>query len=72
MRERKPYQKEKCRVRNLLKLNDMKKNQEITKEFAMEKAKRFGLEQEVAFAIKTGCSPKEALQEWDLWDYDED
>lgn len=50
----------------------MKKNHEITKEFAMEKAKRFGLEQEVAFAIKTGCSPKEALQEWDLWDYDED
>lgn len=38
----------------------------ITKEEALEIARRHHLEAEVEEAMKYGCSPEEALEEWDL------
>ena len=38
----------------------------ITKEEALAIARKHNLETEVAEAMKYGCSPEEALEEWDL------
>ena len=38
----------------------------ITKEEALEIARKHNLEAEVREAMKNGCSPEEALAEWDL------
>ena len=38
----------------------------ISKENAIKIAKENGLEYEVLQSIKAGCTPNEALREWDL------
>lgn len=38
----------------------------VTKEEALAIARKYNLETEVAQAMKYGCSPEEALEEWDL------
>ena len=40
-----------------------------TKEEALERAKEFGLYDEVATAMGFGLSPNEALQDWDIYPY---
>jgi len=37
-----------------------------TREEALKRAAEFGLEREVATAMEHGCTPDEALQEWDI------
>lgn len=44
----------------------------ISKEDAIRIAKENGLEEEVTSLIDEGCTPIEALEEWDLVDYDTD
>ena len=39
----------------------------FTKEEAMEIAKKHHMEQEVTVAVEHGCTPDEALQEWDIY-----
>lgn len=41
----------------------------FTKEEALERAKEFGLYDEVATAMGFGLSPDEALQDWDIYPY---
>lgn len=41
-------------------------HQQMTKENAIKIAKENGLEYEVLQSIKAGCTPQEALREWDL------
>ena len=41
-----------------------------TKETALSIAKEHELDAEVLMAIKHGCTPDEALQEWDIYPYD--
>ena len=43
----------------------------FTREEALEIARKYKLESEVAVAMKHGCNPDEALQEWDLYPYNE-
>lgn len=43
----------------------------FTRDEALAIAKDFGLESEVTEAIKHGCNPDEALQEWDIYPYDD-
>lgn len=43
----------------------------FTKEEAVKIASKYHLENEVLTAMKHGCSPDEALQEWDLYKFDE-
>ena len=38
----------------------------VTKKEALEIARKHNLEAEVREAMKNGCSPEEALAEWDL------
>ena len=38
----------------------------VTKEEALEIARGHNLEPEVREAMRNGCSPEEALEEWDL------
>lgn len=40
-----------------------------TKEEALERAKEFGLDDEVSTAMGFGLSPDEALEEWDIYPY---
>ena len=40
-----------------------------TRAEALAIAKRYNLEKEVIEAMKHGCTPDEALQEWDLYEY---
>lgn len=42
------------------------KIQQINTEKAIQIAKENGLEYEVLQSIKAGCTPQEALREWDL------
>jgi len=42
----------------------------FTKEEALEIAKEHELDAEVMMAIKHGCTPDEALQEWDIYPYE--
>ena len=49
-----------------LRNNSMK---HYTKEEALERAKEFGLYDEVATAMGFGLSPNEALQDWDIYPY---
>lgn len=42
-----------------------------TKEEALKRAKEYGLEEEVAMAMKHGLSPDEALEDWDLYPFGE-
>lgn len=42
-----------------------------SKEEALARAKEFGLEAEVQQAIEHGCTPDEALQEWDIYPFGE-
>ena len=37
---------------------------------ALQMAKRYGLEKEISQALKHGCTPDEALQEYDIYPYD--
>lgn len=41
-----------------------------TKEEALKRAKKFGLDWEVTEAMKNGLSPDEALQDWDIYPYE--
>ena len=41
----------------------------FTKEEAIEIGKKYNLEREVLDAMKFGCNPDEALQEWDTYPY---
>ncbi len=41
----------------------------FTRPEALAIAKEHGLEWEVIEAMKQGCSPDEALQEWDIYPY---
>ena len=43
----------------------------FTKEEALEIAKEHELDAEVMMAMKQGCNPDEALQEWDIYPYDD-
>ncbi len=43
----------------------------FTRDEALAIAKDFGLEIEVTEAMKHGCNPDEALQEWDIYPYDD-
>ena len=43
----------------------------FTKDEALEIAKKYNLEQEVIKAMEHGCTPDEALQEWDIFPYEE-
>ncbi len=43
----------------------------FTRDEALVIAKDFGLEIEVTEAMKRGCNPDEALQEWDIYPYDD-
>lgn len=42
----------------------------FTREKALARAKAYGLEAEVQQAIEHGCTPDEALQEWDIYPSD--
>ena len=50
----------------LIKNKVKKLHQQMTKESAIQIAKESGLEYEVLQSIKAGCTPAEALREWDL------
>ena len=47
------------------------KPSKFTRDEALAIAKDFGLEWEVTEAMKQGCNPDEALQEWDIYPYDD-
>lgn len=38
----------------------------VDREVALERARHYGLEAEVQASLDSGCSPTEALREWDL------
>lgn len=38
-----------------------------TKDEALDIAKKYKLESEVAMAMREGCNPDEALQDWDIY-----
>jgi hypothetical protein len=42
-----------------------------TKEEALKRAERFGLRHEVATAMSFGLSPDEALEDWDIYPFNE-
>ena len=42
-----------------------------SREQAMAIARKYGLEREVEAALRQGCTPDEALQEWDIYPYQE-
>ena len=42
----------------------------FTKEEALAIARKYHLEAEVLTAMQHGCNPNEALQEWDLFSYE--
>jgi len=44
---------------------------QYTKEEALQRAKEYGLEEEVAYAIAHGLTPDEALEDWDIYPYDQ-
>jgi hypothetical protein len=41
----------------------------FTKDEALQIARNYKLEAEVIMAMKNGCNPDEALQDWDLYPY---
>lgn len=41
-----------------------------TRAEALEIARKYKLEHEVITAMEHGCTPDEALQEWDIYPYD--
>ena len=41
-----------------------------TKEEALARAEKFGLRQEIATAMGFGLSPNEALEDWDIYPFD--
>lgn len=43
----------------------------FTKDEVLKIAHNYNLEAEVIEAMKHGCSPDEALQEWDIYPYNE-
>lgn len=43
-----------------------------TKEEALERGKAYGLEEEVATAMQYGLSPDEALEDWDIYPFEEE
>ena len=43
---------------------------QYTKEEALQRAKEFGLEDEVATAMAHGLTPDEALEDWDIYPFD--
>jgi hypothetical protein len=42
----------------------------MTKEEALQIAQNYGLEEEVMEGMAHGCTPDEALQDWDIYPYD--
>ena len=44
----------------------------FTKDEALKIARTYNLETEVIEAMKHGCNPDEALQDWDIYPYNED
>ena len=42
----------------------------FTREQAIERAKKYNLEYEVIMAMENGCNPDEALQDWDIYPYE--
>lgn len=46
------------------------KPSKYTKDEALAIAREHELDAEVMMAIKHGCTPDEALQEWDIYPYD--
>lgn len=50
----------------LIKSKIKKLHQQMSKEDAIKIAKENNLEHEVLQSIKAGCTPNEALREWDL------
>ena len=38
----------------------------VDREVALERARHYGLEAEVQASLDSGCSPEEALREWDI------
>ena len=42
---------------------------EYTREQAIELARKHGLEKEILMAMEHGCTPDEALLEWDIFPY---
>lgn len=42
----------------------------FTKEEALQRAREYGLEDEVATAMAHGLTPDEALEDWDLYPFD--
>ena len=41
----------------------------FTKDEALQIARKYKLEEEVIMAMKNGCNPDEALQDWDIYPY---
>ena len=48
------------------KLESLFRTSRVTKAEALEIARQHNLEAEVREAMRNGCSPEEALEEWDL------
>ena len=63
---KKKERKKKITMSKLIKNKIKKLHQQMTKENAIKIAKENGLEYEVLQSIKAGCTPQEALREWDL------
>lgn len=53
-------------MNKFLRVKVKKLAEKMDKENAIKIAKENGLEYEVLQSIKSGCSPQEALREWDL------
>lgn len=41
-----------------------------TRDEALKRAKKYGLEEEVTEAMKHGLTPDQALQDWDIYPYE--
>ncbi len=44
----------------------------FTAEEALQRGRKYGHEAEVKMAMKHGCNPDEALQDWDIYPYQEE
>jgi len=46
-----------------------KEMRHFTEKEALARAKEYGLEEEVAMAMKQGLTPDEALEDWDIYPF---
>ena len=53
-------------IRNSWSFVSVSKNKTYTREEAIERAKKYGLEYEVTYFMDHGDTPNQALAEWDL------